>query len=118
MTIREFAKMREEELAAKGKEGKGGISILEALSATGLRSVRYMKEIEALTTMVANDIDPTATELMKKNFEFNSCPEEKYKIYTEDAIDLMNMMRKEKKHFDVVDLDPYGTAVPFLESAR
>ncbi len=29
----------------------------------------------------------------------------------------MNMMRKEKKHFEVVDLDPYGTAVPFLESA-
>jgi tRNA G26 N,N-dimethylase Trm1 len=29
----------------------------------------------------------------------------------------MNMMRKEKKFYDVVDLDPYGTAVPFLESA-
>lgn len=27
------------------------------------------------------------------------------------------MMRKEKKFFDVVDLDPYGTAVPFLESS-
>lgn len=29
----------------------------------------------------------------------------------------MNMMRKDKRWFDVVDLDPYGTAVPFLESA-
>jgi tRNA (guanine26-N2/guanine27-N2)-dimethyltransferase len=29
----------------------------------------------------------------------------------------MNSMRKEKRFFDVVDLDPYGTAVPFLESA-
>ena len=29
----------------------------------------------------------------------------------------MNDMRKEKKFFDVIDLDPYGTAVPFLESA-
>jgi tRNA G26 N,N-dimethylase Trm1 len=37
-------------------------------------------------------------------------------VYTEDAIDLMNSMRKEKRHFDVIDLDPYGTAVPFLES--
>lgn len=26
-------------------------------------------------------------------------------------------MRKEKKYFDIIDLDPYGTAVPFLESA-
>ena len=29
----------------------------------------------------------------------------------------MNSMRKDKRHFEVVDLDPYGTAVPFLESA-
>ena len=26
-------------------------------------------------------------------------------------------MRRDKRYFDVVDLDPYGTAVPFLESA-
>jgi tRNA G26 N,N-dimethylase Trm1 len=38
-------------------------------------------------------------------------------VHTEDAIDLMNTMRKDKKHFDVIDLDPYGTAVPFLESS-
>lgn len=78
LTIREFAKIREEEKLAKGKEFKG-IAILEALAATGLRSVRYSKEIEALRTLVANDIDPTATELMKKNFEFNSVPEDLYK---------------------------------------
>jgi tRNA G26 N,N-dimethylase Trm1 len=29
----------------------------------------------------------------------------------------MNSMRKEKRFFDVIDLDPYGTAVPFLESS-
>lgn len=29
----------------------------------------------------------------------------------------MNMQRRQKTFFDVVDLDPYGTAVPFLESA-
>ena len=117
MTIREFAKVRAEELTERGKDATQGISALEALAATGLRSVRYMKEIESLRTLVSNDIDPTATELMRKNFEFNECPETKYHIHTEDAIDLMNLMRREKRHFDVVDLDPYGTAVPFLESA-
>jgi tRNA (guanine26-N2/guanine27-N2)-dimethyltransferase len=38
-------------------------------------------------------------------------------VFTSDAIDLMNDMRKQKQYFDVVDLDPYGTAIPFLESA-
>jgi tRNA G26 N,N-dimethylase Trm1 len=30
---------------------------------------------------------------------------------------LMNQMRAEKRFFDVIDLDPYGSAIPFLESA-
>lgn len=88
-----------------------------------------MKEIESLKSLVANDIDPTATQLMKMNFDFNHIPESNYQsnqypfisflfiVHTSDAIDLMNTMRKEKRFHDVVDLDPYGTAVPFLESA-
>ena len=38
-------------------------------------------------------------------------------MHTADAIDLMHKMRMEKKFFDVVDLDPYGSAIPFLEGA-
>ena len=38
-------------------------------------------------------------------------------VYNEDAVDMLYGMRKDKTLFDVVDLDPYGTAVPFLESA-
>ena len=34
-----------------------------------------------------------------------------------DAIDLMNQYRRDKTFFDVVDLDPYGSANPFLEGA-
>jgi tRNA (guanine26-N2/guanine27-N2)-dimethyltransferase len=75
--IREFAKLKEEERKAKGRDFDG-INILEALAATGLRSVRYMKEISNIKTLVANDIDPTATELMLKNFEFNDIPKASY----------------------------------------
>jgi len=57
-----------EERAAKGKEHVG-ISVLEALAATGLRSVRYSKEIPSIIKLVANDILPAATDLMKKNFD-------------------------------------------------
>ncbi len=37
-----------------------------------------MKEIESLKGLVANDIDPTATQLMKMNFDFNDIPEANY----------------------------------------
>lgn len=32
-------------------------------------------------------------------------------------MNLLNQMRKEKRLFDVIDLDPYGSAIPFLESS-
>ena len=38
-------------------------------------------------------------------------------VETMDAIDLMNQFRRDKTYFDVVDLDPYGTAIPFLEGS-
>jgi tRNA G26 N,N-dimethylase Trm1 len=38
-----------------------------------------MKKIPSIKTLVANDIDKAATDLMTKNFEFNECPETKFK---------------------------------------
>lgn len=38
-------------------------------------------------------------------------------VTTSDAVDLMHECRKNKDFYHVVDLDPYGTAIPFLESA-
>jgi tRNA G37 N-methylase Trm5 len=37
-----------------------------------------MKEIEDINLLVANDIDPAATELMQKNFDFNGLNKDKY----------------------------------------
>ena len=65
--IREYIKITKEERAAKGKEARDGVNILEALSATGLRSVRYLLEIDGIKKLHANDLDPKAVELMTKN---------------------------------------------------
>ena len=59
------------EKEAKKKEFKG-LKVVEALAATGLRSVRYIKEIPSISRLVANDLLKTATDLMQKNFEFNN----------------------------------------------
>ena len=42
-----------------------GISVFEALSATGLRSIRYFKEIPHVTKILVNDIEPAAVEVIK-----------------------------------------------------
>ena len=47
LVINEFNEILKEEKALKKRE-HDGIKVLEALAATGLRSVRYMKEIPDL----------------------------------------------------------------------
>jgi tRNA (guanine26-N2/guanine27-N2)-dimethyltransferase len=91
------------ELVKEEKQSRGhayeGLYALEALAATGLRSVRYLNEIKGLQKLVANDIDPVATELMGKNLQFNKCDSDKYKVETQDAINLMNTHRTNKDYF-------------------
>lgn len=48
-----------------------GISILEALSATGLRSIRYAKEIPGVKKIIANDISARAVSDIKHNVKCN-----------------------------------------------
>lgn len=51
------------------------ISILEALSATGLRSIRYAKEVPGITKIVANDLSQDAVETIKNNIIHNQVDE-------------------------------------------
>ena len=50
---------------------------MEALAATGLRTVRYLKEIDSIEIMVSNDWDPAAVELMNKNINYNGLSKDK-----------------------------------------
>lgn len=63
----------EKDTVAKVEEKcENGISILEALSATGLRSIRYAKEIPGVKEIVANDISHKAVEDIKRNISENN----------------------------------------------
>ncbi|KAI4169095.1 MAG: hypothetical protein LQ343_005958 [Gyalolechia ehrenbergii] len=91
--------------------------ILDALSATGLRALRYAKEIPHVTSVTANDISAPATTSIKLNAEYNGLVE-KIHPTTGDAKALMgHVANPGKEPFHVVDLDPYGTAAPFLDAA-
>ncbi|GAA5841022.1 hypothetical protein JCM3766R1_006639 [Sporobolomyces carnicolor] len=125
-------------------------SLLEALSATGLRAIRYAKEIPLLKYVVANDLSASAVEDIRRNIEYNdlspkglkSLPgtenveekdikpnsfwtraqieearDGKVRVNEGDACVFMYQHRGEDQRFDCVDLDPYGSAVPFLDAA-
>lgn len=91
-----------------------GITVLEALSATGLRSIRYAKEIEGIKEIVANDISAEAVKAIKLNIQHNGV-ENLVRPSHEDAT--MIMYQNRRKGFHAVDLDPYGCPSIFLDAA-
>lgn len=94
---------------------KPPFSILDALSATGLRALRYAQEIPFATAVTSNDMSPNAVESIKLNVKHNKL-EDKITANTGNAIAYMYSFC-DKKGYDVIDLDPYGTAAPFIDSA-
>ncbi|ODV58620.1 tRNA (guanine26-N2)-dimethyltransferase [Ascoidea rubescens DSM 1968] len=90
------------------------INILEALSATGLRAIRYGKEIPNVGIVIANDLLPNAVKLIEKNIKYNKIGD----IVKPNLGDANEFMYKSKnKKINVIDLDPYGTAAPFIDAA-
>jgi len=109
------------------KSAEPTFTILDALSATGLRALRYAHEIPFTTSVTANDLLPAATKAIELNVKHNKL-ENKIKPNTGNALSHMydlagDSCRDDKgrpipnKKYDVIDLDPYGTAAPFLDAA-
>ncbi|KAI8812146.1 N2,N2-dimethylguanosine tRNA methyltransferase [Cladochytrium replicatum] len=92
------------------------LHILEALSATGLRGVRYAKEIPRVARVVANDLDREAFEAIQKNVEHNGVGDI-VQANLGDATMVMYRTLAENRSYDVIDLDPYGSAAPFIDGA-
>ncbi|PPE00128.1 hypothetical protein GOBAR_DD02845 [Gossypium barbadense] len=89
--------------------------VLEALSASGLRALRYAREVEGIGQVVALDNDKGAVEACQRNIKFNgSVACSKVESHLADA---RVYMLTNPKEFDVVDLDPYGSPSVFLDSA-
>ncbi|OTA57767.1 dimethylguanosine tRNA methyltransferase [Hypoxylon sp. EC38] len=109
-------------------------TILDALSATGLRALRYAQELPFVTSVTANDLSPSAVEAIKRNAEHNGVESKvnatsgdarahMYSLLTQEVADDSAKKKHQKKggpkptKYDVIDLDPYGTAATFFDAA-
>ncbi|XP_069360471.1 tRNA (guanine(26)-N(2))-dimethyltransferase-like [Maniola hyperantus] len=64
-----------EDITGNGGNPEIPVTILEALSATGLRSIRYAKEVPNITKIIANDLSEQAVETIKSNIVHNGVAE-------------------------------------------
>lgn len=96
--------------------------VLDALSASGLRALRYSHELPFVTSVTANDLSAKAVNMIKNNVLYNKL-NDKIRVTTGNAIAHMYQFTGQAEHhrgelkYNVIDLDPYGTAVPFLDAA-
>ncbi|XP_068656269.1 tRNA (guanine(26)-N(2))-dimethyltransferase 1-like [Aristolochia californica] len=91
------------------------LKVLEALAASGLRALRYAREVEGLGQVIAVDCDKASIEACQRNIKFNgSVASSKVEPHLADT---RVYMLTHLKEFDVVDLDPYGSPCLFLDSA-
>ncbi|KAM4749549.1 tRNA (guanine(26)-N(2))-dimethyltransferase [Rhinophrynus dorsalis] len=93
-----------------------GLRVLEGLAASGLRSIRFAREVPGLHSIIANDFSASAVELIKRNIQFNGVGDLVTASYS-DARMLMYGKREVRDRFDVIDLDPYGSPSMFLDAA-
>lgn len=106
----------------------GSKRVLDALSATGIRGIRYALETPVEEVWM-NDINRDAFELILANVELNfgikpavdgkramgELPEGKRPVVSWD--DANRLMAEKFRYFDFIDLDPFGSPVEFLDSA-
>ncbi|KAK6154981.1 hypothetical protein DH2020_009229 [Rehmannia glutinosa] len=108
----------EDQAAKQEGKGKGELKpprVLEALSASGLRAIRYAREVDGIGQVVALDNDKVSVESCRRNIKFNgsvACSK-----VESNLADARVYMLTHPKEFDVVDLDPYGSPSVFLDSA-
>lgn len=94
------------------KQEDRNINICDLFGGSGIRGVRYKNEIDGVGHVLINDISETANEYERHNVELNNLKD--IEIFQHDASMFLRMHRGE---FDVIDIDPFGTPSPFLDSA-
>lgn len=92
------------------------ISICEPLTSQGIRGIRYATEIEGVNRIVLSDINHHAYELAQHNIKQNNL-QNKIILKHKDANCVLSCNASPKKRFDIIDIDPFGTPVPYLDAA-
>ena len=94
------------------KEQQRDIDICDLFGGSGIRGIRYKNEIDGVARVAINDISETANEFEQHNIELNELSD--VEVHQHDASMFLRMNRGK---FDVIDIDPFGTPSPFLDSA-
>jgi tRNA (guanine26-N2/guanine27-N2)-dimethyltransferase len=92
------------------------ISICDPLTGSGIRGARFAAEIHGIKKVVVSDINKCAFNLAQQNVHLNGL-QDLVTVEHTDANCLLSCHGAPRKRFDIVDVDPFGSPVPYLDSA-
>ena len=90
--------------------GRRGASVLDGLAATGVLGLRIALESGIESRVTLNDRNPRSVTLMKENARRTGAPDV---AIAEGDLNVHLAMH----HYDLVEIDPFGSPVPFLDAA-
>jgi tRNA (guanine26-N2/guanine27-N2)-dimethyltransferase len=99
------------------KNDKSELKICEPLCGSGIRSCRYALETPS-SRIFCNDLNLNAIKIAKKNFNHLSKEiSEKINLFNMEGNLFLQKLNSEDLILDFVDIDPYGTPIPFVQNS-
>ena len=103
------------------RQDRGSLRVLDALAGCGVRSLRYYLESNA-DYLYVNEGNPQLNSLLQQNLRAISLRQriasapDSYQITHQDAHRVFFGCYQERDYYDLVDVDCFGSAVPYLNS--
>ncbi len=85
-------------------------SVLDGFCASGARGLRYKLENSNVDHVTFLDAQPEAIQLAESNARLNNIPEKQFRTMRAD----LNRLLGTGERFDLIEIDPFGTPVPYL----
>jgi len=92
------------------------LRVSEPLAGCGVRGIRFAREVDGVSAVYINDINERAYKLAQHNIQLNNLTD-KVSASNEDANLFLAKYAAPKKRFDFMDIDPFGSPTPYLDSA-
>jgi tRNA (guanine26-N2/guanine27-N2)-dimethyltransferase len=94
---------------------KRKLNIAEPLTGCGIRGIRFAKEVPGIQGVYINDINTKASKMSQYNIQINNLNSLVF-VSNEDANFFLSRFAAPRKRLDYIDIDPFGTPVPFIDS--
>lgn len=91
------------------------LRLADPLAGVGAKALRIAKEA-GVKKVYLNDINPTAIKASVEAAKLNEI-DDRVEFFNEEANLFLSRFSSTKKRFEAIDIDPFGSPIPFIDSA-